>query len=152
MRFFVLALGLAVSGCVDVATSPVEVAASVQAGAPQAHYETFPAALFAGMSYSCSEPGQTLVRPNANEIRCESYLEPDATAGAILEFNGTVDNLPKFVLSLISQPASSGYVVTADTYLRVPNPNGQVAKVRFEDREVTQDLHELFELTGGRPL
>jgi len=121
-------------------------------GAQQAYFAQFPAGLFGAAAAFCVQPGQSVMRPRPDEVRCESLPDPQTAAAIILEFNGTVEELPTFVIAFLGRDTSSGYLVTADNYIRVPQRSGGTRQIRFEDARVAQDLEKLHEAAGGRPL
>jgi hypothetical protein len=93
-----------------------------------------------------------VIQPNQNEVRCESLPDPGSAAAIILGYNGTVENLPSFVISFLGGVSAQGYVVTADSYIRVLQRNGGVQQRRFEDAMVAEDLSGMLASAGGRPL
>ena len=153
MRAWVLVFGLGIAGCTDDTTSgigPAEGAAP--AGSQQAYFPTYPERLFFAAAAVCDGPGQTVVKPSRNEVRCESLPDPESAAAIILQFNGSVENLPKFIISFAGRDTAQGYLVTADNYIRVPQRDGGTQQVRFEDEQVAEDLDNLLRSAGGRPL
>ena len=126
---------------------------ALAAGAPQAFCPDFPEALFLAHEEVCSRPGETVVRPNDREIRCEMLLPPEMTGGLILQFGGTVEDLPKLVIAFVAQSArSGGWVVTSDNYVRVPQRDGGIREVRLPNSDLQASTEELFRRSGGRPL
>ncbi len=153
MRWTVLCFGLLLAGCTEIAAPSVApTAGNAASGAQQAYFMGYPNSLFAAAAAVCDGPGQTVVRPNINEVRCESLPDVESAAAIILEFNGTVETLPKFVISFVGLETSEGYLVTADNYIRVPQRSGGAQQVRFPDTSVTGELALLLRSAGGRPL
>ena len=152
MRYIAIALLVGLMGCTDVPTSGGATAVSDQpAGAARALFSSRPAELFAAADAVCDAPGQVVVRPSANEVRCESLPDPESAAALILQFNGDVENLPKFVISFAGAPAAAGFVVTADSYIRVPQRTGGAQQIRFPDPRIKAELESLLETAGGQP-
>lgn len=145
---------LAVAGCGTAPGSGADsVARARAAGAPGALYPDFPMRLFEAHAEVCSRPGETVVRPSPTEIRCEALLPPEATGGLILEFDGTVEDLPRLVMAFVVEAQENGeFLVFADNYLRVPQRGGGVRQLRFPDAELDANLRELFRRSGGKPL
>lgn len=153
MRALVLILGLGLAGCTDMPMSGGAPSAGLApAGAQQAYFKGRPARLFGAAAAVCNNPGQTVVRPNANEVRCESLPDPESAAAIILQFDGSVEDLPKMVIAFSGRDTAQGYLVTADNYIRVPLRDGGIQQIRFPDLRVQQDLTELLTSAGGRPL
>ena len=153
MRLGVLAFGLALAACTETTTSGGSFARGTQPdGSPQAYFEGRPANLFFAASAVCDGPGQNVVRPNENEVRCESLPDPESAAALILQFNGTVEDLPKYVIAFSGQQDAVGYLVTADSYIRVPQRDGGSQQVRFPDERIEAELSRILQDAGGRPL
>ena len=153
MRALVLVMGLGLAACTDMPTSGVSPAAGqAPAGAQQAYFPAFPTVLFAAASGTCDGPGQTLVRPSRDQVRCESLPDPESAAAIILQFNGTVENLPKLVISISGRNTAEGYLVTAEHYINVPQRDGGTQQVRFPDLSVERDVRGLLTAAGGRPI
>ena len=132
--------------------TPPAAAGAAPIGAQQAYFTDYPDKLFIAAAAVCDGPGQSVVRPSANEVRCESLPDPESAAAIILQFNGTVEALPKFVISLSGQDTSQGYLVTGDNYIRVPQRSGGAQQVRFPDLSVATEMASLLSAAGGRPL
>jgi len=144
-RFIILAI-IGLAGCAQTATvSPQAIAA----GAPQAFYPTFPEALFIAASEVCTAPGEVVIRPNRSNMRCEALPTPPVAAGLILEFDGTVESLPRFVYAVIAQQQANGFLVTLDTYIDVPQDGGGVRKVRFAEMGNQIEARDILTMTGG---
>jgi len=142
MRVALFAFGLLAAGCTDLPTSGgAPTAGNAPIGAQQALFSEYPAQLFNAAAAVCDEPGQTMVQPNANEVRCESLPDPESAAALILQYNGTVEDLPKFIIAFLGGPSAQGYVVTADSYIRVPQRSGGTQQIRFNDDQVAEDLN-----------
>jgi len=82
MRAAILAIGvsltLGLSGCTDmpgIGAGPAP--GSAPDGAQQAYFTGYPERLFVAAGLVCDEPSQSVVRPNANEVRCESLPNPE---------------------------------------------------------------------------
>ena len=153
MRAAILALGIGLAACTEMPTSGVgPTAGAAPNGAQQAYFPNYPNRLFVAAGAVCNGPGQSVVRPSQNEVRCESLPDPESAAAIILQFNGTVENLPKLVISFSGRDTAQGYLVTADNYIRVPQRSGQTQLVRFPDQDVGRDLLRVLQSAGGRPL
>lgn len=153
MRPAVICLIFGLSGCAELPTSGgAPMAGEAPSGAQQAYFTGYPEPLFFAAGAVCTEPGQNVVRPSRNEVRCESLLDPESTAAIILQFDGSIEDLPKLVWTFKGRDTAEGYLVTADNYLRVPQRNGEVQQVRFPSAETTQDARQLLQAAGGRPL
>ncbi len=131
---------------------PVVSGAGPAEGAAQAYFKAYPGHFFEAAAAVCTQPGQELVRPDAHEVRCESFPTPEVAAALILQFDGTVEALPQFVIAFRGANDSAGYLVTADSYIRVPQKSGTAQQLRFPDDEMTENFKTLLEQAGGRPL
>jgi len=153
MRWMVLSLGVALAGCTQMPVSNAAPAlGNAPSGAQQAYFTDYPDNLFFAAAAICDGPGQSVVQPNANEVRCESLPDPESAAAIILQFNGTVEALPKFIISFSGRTTDQGYLVTADNYIRVPQRSGGAQQVRFPNPSLMSDMKTLLEAAGGRPL
>ncbi len=153
MRWVVFSLALALAGCTETAILSVAPTDGDAAnGAQQAYFPAYPSNLFIAAAAVCDGPAQTVVKPGRNEVRCESFPDPESAAAIILQFNGTVEALPKFVISFTGRDTSLGYLVTADNYIRVPQRSGGAQQVRFPDLSVSDELTALLRAAGGRPV
>jgi len=153
MRIIVLSLGLTLAGCAPAPiSSPVPTAGAAADGAQQAYFTGRPEQLFTVAEVLCDGPGQSVVKPNANEVRCESLPDPESAAALILQYDGSVEALPKLVIAFLGRDTAEGYLVTVDNYINVPHRNGGAQQVRFVDTEVSESLAELLVSAGGRPL
>jgi hypothetical protein len=132
------------------AVGPAEGEAATSAS--QAYFTEYPERLFFVAAELCDGPGQSVVKPNRNQVRCESLPDPESAAALILQFDGTVEALPKLVIDFSGRDTPQGYLMTVDNYIRVPQRNGGAQQIRFEDLEIANDLAELLESAGGRPL
>ncbi|WP_296417493.1 hypothetical protein [Pseudooctadecabacter sp.] len=153
MKHLIFGLGLLAAGCAETTSSGGSFAAGAQpAGAQQAYFEGYPAGLFFAAGAVCDGPGQDVVRPDENEVRCESLPDPQTAAALILQFDGTVEDLPRFVIAFSGLQDTAGYLVTADSYIRVPRREGGAQQVRFPDERIEAELARLLVDAGGAPL
>lgn len=154
VRSIAVVLGLlGLSACTEaVPTSPAGIERARAGGAPTALYDAFPLQLFDAHAQVCNEPGETVVRPSYSEIRCEALMPPDITGSLILEFDGTVEDLPRLVTAFIVQDAEDAFLVIADSYIRIPQREGGIREIRLNNPEMQSTLRELFRRSGGRPL
>lgn len=150
MHRLFLAACLAAMACTPVpppgatATPPGPVS-----GAQKALFASYPAPLFSLAEEVCSDPAETAVRPSRDEFRCERLPNPQAAGALILEFNGTIEALPRYVLRLSGVETPDGYVVTADNFIRVPQASGGSRIITFPDPEVEAAWREILTRIGG---
>ncbi|MDB2368973.1 hypothetical protein N9V68_00100 [Octadecabacter sp.] len=153
MRIAILSLGLALAGCAEFPTSsPAPSAGVVSGSAQQAYFTGRPDRLFRVAEALCDGPGQSVVKPSTNEVRCESLPDPESAAALILQYGGTVEALPKLIIAFSGRDTTQGYLVTVDNYIRIPQRDGGAQQVRFEDPEVSESFSQLLTSAGGRPL
>jgi hypothetical protein len=144
---------MALAGCTEAVVSGVAATAGDAAeGAQQAYFPAYPSNLFVAAAAICDGPAQTVVQPSRNEVRCESFPDTESAAALILQFNGSVQALPKFIIAFTGRDTSLGYLVTADNYIRVPQRSGGAQQVRFPDLSVSNELRALLRAAGGQPL
>ena len=120
-------------------------------GTANAYFTGYPSHLFQAAKAICSDPGDTFIQTGANQVRCESTPAPQAAAALILQYNGTVDELPKFVIAFNGEQQTAGYLVTADSYILVPLRTGGATLLRLPNPEIREGFETLLEQAGGRP-
>lgn len=153
MRVATFLISFALAGCTGISTfSNAPNAGQTSGSAQQAYFSAKPMRLFAAAAALCDGPGQTVVTPNNNEVRCESLPDPESAAAIILQFNGTVEALPLLIIAFAGRDTDQGYLVTADNYIRVPQRSGPAQLVRYNDPLTGEKLAELLSAAGGRPL
>ena len=150
----ILGLLLAAAGCAPgLGDSPSEgVTPPAPAATPRAVFAEYPQFLFDAIAASCEGPGRKVVRPSTEELRCEGLPPVEAAAALILDFEGTVEDLPRYVSSVAIAEAGGEYTVTADTYIRIPQTGGTARIIRIPDPELDALIRTVFEGAGGRLL
>jgi len=153
MRKLIVCLILATSACT---TQPTRTAVTPVVNGPSfgasAYFASYPDHLFEAAEAVCTGPGQDIVRKGENQLSCESLPTPETAAGLILQFDGTVEELPKHVITFSGQQDSTGYLVTTDSYIRIPQRSGDPQRLRFPDPALQENFEELLLRAGGRPL
>lgn len=119
---------------------------------PRAFFQDFPDRLLFAVAAACTGPGQQVLRPDDTSLRCESLPPVEATAALILEYDGTVEDLPRLVTAVFSAPQGGGHLVSTDTYIRVPQRTGEIRVIRVGDAELDRAIREVLVRAGGRPL
>ncbi len=130
----------------------VPVAGALQPGQQQAYFAAWPQTLLTAARAACSEPGQSPAEPAPGTIRCETLPTPDIAAALILNYGGTVESLPLYIVSFTTAPQDTGYLVTADSYVIVPQTDGTLREVRLPDPAVDAGLQDLMRAAGGNPV
>jgi hypothetical protein len=146
MRFAVLASLFLLAACATPAADPRPVA---EVGLERAYFDAFPTRLFAAMEAVCSQPGQSVVRPSATELRCESLPDPQTAAALILGYGGTINELPQLIVGLSAAPEGAGFVITADHFIRVPQPRGPERQIRLRDARLAAEMRDVLVAAGG---
>lgn len=118
-------------------------------GAQQALFDAYPEPLFVLAEQVCSTPAEIAIRPNRDEFRCERLPDPQTAGSLILEFDGTIDALPRFVLRLSGAETTEGYLVTADNFILVPLAAGGTRIITFPDPETERAWQEILTRIGG---
>lgn len=149
MRSYLFVAVLTIAGCTQTQT-PEVTAPPIEA--PQAYFTGYPQQLFDAAAAACSRPGQSVATPNRNVLRCESLPDPQSAAALILQFNGTVEKLPTYVIAFQGVDTAQGYLVTADNYIRVPQKSGGAQQIRFPDPVISREMESILQAAGGRPL
>ncbi|MEC7256646.1 MAG: hypothetical protein VXW58_02405 [Pseudomonadota bacterium] len=122
-------------------------------GAPShsARFDAYPALLFSAMESVCQEPADTFRRYGRDDVECRSFLPPGPTASIIVQYDGTVDDLPQLVMRVRSHRDDPGYVVDFDTYLHVPRRAQAPVRVVHRSPQITSRINRLMQSAGGRP-
>lgn len=120
------------------------------AGSEAALFPSYPAHVYAALEEGCSD--QATVTRNQHMIRCEGVADVETTAAIIGQFDGTIDRLPTLVTQVSGRDTDGGYLVVADNFLRVPQRNGNVNNVRFDDPELRAEMRDFMVAAGGTPV
>lgn len=140
LPLFFAALGGALAAC---ATS------NPQAISHSARFSTPPKNLFGAFEKSCSGPAQTYLRLGPNAGECREYMSPEQTAFAVLNYDGTTDDLPQLVILIAAQPDGTEFIVTIQAYLNVPQKTGGAVHVVFPSSQYSAQLTSLLRMAGG---
>lgn len=143
--FALPALAIALSAC-----APMPDLAAPGPGVQSAFFATYPQDLLMAAYQACSGPAQT-ARRSDRSMTCETLPTPEAAAGLILAHNGSVADLPTYVIGFRADPVEGGYLVSADSYVRIPQRGGTVAQVRLPDPNVSDLMRSLLLAAGGEP-
>lgn len=76
-------------------------------------------------------------------------LGPEATAGAILRYGGTIERLPESVIRLRLVPEGTGFLLATASYLEVPRASGDVLRVVFPDPVLDRRMRAVLVNLGG---
>jgi len=113
-------------------------------------YQTRPKALIEGFAAACSEPGETLRRPDPGTWQCWVDLPADMTAAAILQHDGTLKALPQLVVQLqIAQQADGQFRATLQDYLNVPQTSGAALRIQGNAPGAQEARNGLLRDMGG---
>lgn len=149
MRLLFLALCIPLASCAAT-VPPAPLRADADVGTERAFFDAYPDRLFASLASVCDGPGKTIVRPAANRLQCESLPDPESAAALILSYDGTVTDLPRYVVGLQADPIASGYDVSTSYYIRVPQISGTAVEVRLRDPALVREMRRTLLAAGGR--
>ncbi|MHA6262093.1 hypothetical protein ACXYMO_02735 [Arenibacterium sp. CAU 1754] len=116
-----------------------------------ARFDGYPDMLFAALESACSAPADTFRRLSRNSVECRSYMPPQATANAILNYDGTPEDLPQLVFKVDATPETPGYSVTFQAFLNVPQKSGPAVKVIHSSPAITRKMNAILSSAGGVP-
>jgi hypothetical protein len=125
---------------------------TTQSSSRSAVFEQTPDQLLLAFEQKCSEPAASFVRKSDSHLQCRINMSPDATAAAILSYDGHVNDLPQVVVDLKTTPHQDGVVVQIENYLNVPQKTGSDLHVIMQSPRVGQSLTRLFSGSGGKSL
>ncbi|WP_420863266.1 hypothetical protein [Algirhabdus cladophorae] len=114
-----------------------------------AQFSDYPGVLFTAAETTCSRPYETLIRTSKTKLRCEALPPPTVMAQIILAYDGTLDDLPRYVLEFSADQNPQGYLAKAVFYLDVPQRSGPTIHVKFADPDLRKNLDRLLEGSGG---
>jgi hypothetical protein len=121
-------------------------------GQRQASFAAWPETLLTAARTACSDPGQSPSEPAPGVLRCETLPTPDIAATLILTYGGTVETLPLYIISFTTVARDSDYLVTADSFIVVPQTDGTLRELRLPDPAVEAGMTDLLVAAGGTPL
>lgn len=105
------------------------------------------------LAATCDGPAERVLRPAANVVECRMLMPPEATAGAILRYGGTLEHLPESVIRLRSAPMTENgqtrHILSAASFLDVPQAGGGTLHVVYPDARMDGKVLELMERLGG---
>jgi len=137
-------------GCGAARSTASEVAAAgPDQGIQQALFTERPDNLLWAASEACAAPGQFLLRPGPGRVTCESLPTPEIAAALILRYDGTVSDLPRYVISFAADPVTGGYLVTTENFIRVPQRQGPALLIRLQDPLITDAFRNMLIAAGG---
>lgn len=80
-------------------------------------------------------------------------MPPEPTAGAILRYGGTVEDLPERVIRLrigsILRNGQTVYLLSAASFLEVPQQGGGVLRVVYPDPRMDREVLTMLQRLGG---
>lgn len=118
-----------------------------------AFYQNKPTDLFTGLSNYCVTPAQHLERLSPSHIRCHQFLDPETTADLILAYTGSPQDLPTLIGGISSVrgqfAGQSGFLVTFETYINVPQANGPPIRVFHRNPAIIRAYRTMLRVTGG---
>ncbi len=150
-RISALAAGLFLVAC---APAPMPVPAPSDQTLPEIRmaYDSYPSVLFDAVPLTCDDPEQRIQRRPGGIVECRSLLPPEATAGVILRYQGTVDDLPESVVRFVASKSTQGHEIAISYFLEVPQKAGGAIHVVYPHPGIDRKLRDLLTLTGGRPI
>lgn len=108
-----------------------------------------PEDIFDALREGCMSPTQRLVQVSESVIECRMLMPPNATAGAILRYDGTIDALPELVIRLRLDQVAGGFELGAAQFLEVPRAAGGVIRVVHPDPVLDRRLQAILTALGG---
>jgi len=141
---------LLLTGCGMIRSVTTEVVADgPDQGIQQALFTERPDDLLRAAAEACIEPGQFLLRPGPDSVTCESLPMPEIAAALILRYDGTVSDLPRYVISFTAAALRDGYLVTTENFIRVPQRQGPALLIRLQDPMITDAFRDMLIAAGG---
>jgi hypothetical protein len=138
-RFAILGL-VVVCGCVTQDLGP---------SSGKARFSDYPEQLIEAFAVACEGPTQSFRRPSQDVVECREILPPEPTAAIILQYDGTLNDLPELVIRFSTDRSGPDYVVSNDVFLNVPQKSGDAVQVRMESDRLQQRFDDLYRRAGG---
>ncbi len=151
-KAFLLALLPLMGALAACDTPPPDSRPATQVGIERAFFAQYPADVYDGLAEACAKPGDVLTRPSRGRLKCEGLPDPETAASLIIGFDGRIDDLPRFVLTLTGQQEPGGYLVTFDYHINVPQAAGGAQIVRVSDGRLVETLRDSIRRSGGQVL
>lgn len=160
-RFFVLLLLPLAAACVQTTGGTHDSTQHVgrswvdSTGMPtlRAHYDRFPTGLALAARAACGDPAETFITHSDLWFECQSLMPPEPTAGLILKYDGTMDDLPKLVISFRFSPASTGgLTLHQQNYALVPQRGGGAVRIAQPSARIDATMRALIRKSGGTPI
>ena len=137
------------AGCAVPVPPPVPPAVAQPLPEVAARFATAPERFIAALPETCTAPNQRVLRPAPGVTECRMLMTPEATAGAILRYGGTIAQLPETVIRLRVEEEGSGVLLHAASYLEVPQASGGVLRVVYPDPVLDARLRAVLVELGG---
>jgi hypothetical protein len=137
------------TGCAAPAPPPVPPAVAQPLPEVAARFATAPERFIAALPETCTAPNQRVLRPAPSVTECRMLMTPEATAGAILRYGGTIAQLPETVIRLRVENEGTGVLLHAASYLEVPQASGGVLRVVYPDPVLDARLRAVLVELGG---
>ena len=132
-----------IAACTPLDTDPVS---------PVALFKTQPDNLYSAFEQSCTQPASEFVRVSDSHLQCRIFMSPDATAAAILQYDGHLAALPYVAMDMRSEPLENGVRVEIEYYLNVPQKSGPPVHVKTRKPRSSRMVERLLTAEGGRLL
>ncbi|MCE8554789.1 hypothetical protein KBY29_10775 [Ruegeria pomeroyi] len=114
-------------------------------------FPTRPKALIEGFAAACSEPSETLRRPDPGTWQCWVDLPADLAAAAIVDHDGTLKALPQLVVQLqVVQTTDGRFLATLEDYLNVPQASGSARRIASDGPGAQEARIGLLRDMGGQ--
>ena len=115
----------------------------------KARFPDYPDRLLEAFQAACEGPTQSFTRPTQDVVECREFLPPEPTAAIILQYDGTLDDLPELVIRFRTETSAPGYVVSNNVFLNVPQKSGEVLEVRIASDRLQDRFDDLYRRAGG---
>ncbi|PIE12520.1 MAG: hypothetical protein CSA70_09375 [Rhodobacterales bacterium] len=150
LRFFFALACLVLVAC-QITTSP-GIKGMPTLPVTSASFAQSPDILFETAKLVCDAPNEQFVQLTQDIVQCRMVMPPKSTANAILQYDGTIHDLPRIVISFQRMKLKERYVVSTCTFLMVPKKTGGIARVAYRDRVLEQRMEQVLAKAGGARL
>ncbi|NSX55670.1 hypothetical protein [Parasulfitobacter algicola] len=116
----------------------------------QIYFTEFPSDLYAAAEASCRDNADMIRSSSKSQLICEAHPPPQIAANLIAAHQGTLDDLPLYVMSLNTKESPGGFITTLDFHTRVPREDGKAILIRTRDPRANRAMERLIRMSGGR--
>lgn len=114
-----------------------------------ARFAEYPDTLESGLAAACAAPNERFLRRSRQSFECRGLMPPRLTAGTILFYDGSIEDLPELVMRVDTRKTGGGYEAELRVFLDVPRKSGPTRYVGIRDARVDDRIGDVLTAAGG---